>query len=132
MGKVGNSVHIFPNMSIGLGLTFALIYRARPHGSDPNKCIFEGYVIERFPDGKEPKTAWVHAEPTDTTKWPPVLTQDFANMREVQKGMRSRGFRGALPNPLQEETVTNIHRNLAKFMDGAGAPHRYKGPNPFK
>ena len=42
-------------------------------------------------------------------------------MSEVQKGMKSRGFRGTLPNPHQEQKVTNFHRNLADYM-GRGAP----------
>jgi hypothetical protein len=50
-----------------------------------------------------------------------VLAQDFANMKWVHKGMKSRGFRGALPNPHQEQKIINMHRNLAEFM-GTGAP----------
>jgi hypothetical protein len=46
-------------------------------------------------------------------------------MPEVQRGMRCRGYRGALPNPKQEQPVSNLHRNLAKYM-GSGAPHPYK------
>jgi hypothetical protein len=61
----------------------------------PHKCIFESYAIERFPEGQEPKTNWVYAEPTGE-KWGSVLAQDFSNMAAVQKGMRSRGFRGPL------------------------------------
>ena len=60
-------------------------------------------------------------------KWGVVLAQDFSNMAAVQKGMRSRGFRGTLPNPHQERKVTNFHRNLAKYM-GTGAPRRLKVP----
>ncbi len=121
MARAGNSCHIFPNLAIGHGLTFFLCYRARPHRRDPNKCIFEAYVIERFPEGGEPKTAWEHVDASDEAKWRLVLTQDFQNMGEVQKGMRSRGFRGALPNPKQEQPVSNFHRSLAQFM-GTGAP----------
>ena len=84
------------------------------------KCIFESYALERFPEGQEPKTEWVYAEPT-AEKWGSVLAQDFSNMSEVQKGMKSRGFRGTLPNPHQERKVTNFHRNLADYM-GRGAP----------
>src|ERR1700678_2831247 len=73
------------------GITFALCYRARPYGGDPHKCIFESYAIERFPEGREPKTNWVYAEPTGE-KWGSVLAQDFSNMAWVQKGMRSRAF----------------------------------------
>ncbi len=124
MAEAGLAWHFFPNMSVLQGVTFALCYRARPYGDDPNKCIFESYAIERYPEGKEPKTEWVYAEPTPE-KWGSVLAQDFSNMSEVQKGMKSRGFRGTLPNPHQERKITNFHRNLAKFM-GTGAPRLLK------
>jgi hypothetical protein len=49
-----------------------------------------------------------------------VLLQDFDNMSEVQKGMRSRGFRGCIPSPQQEQTVANLHRNLARYVGRGG------------
>src|SRR5262249_19110158 len=67
--KCGNSCHMFPNFAMGYGFTFALCYRARPFGLDPNKCVFEAFVIERFPPGQEPTTEWVYAAPTDEAKW---------------------------------------------------------------
>jgi nitrite reductase/ring-hydroxylating ferredoxin subunit len=124
MSDAGLAWHVFPNMSILQGITFALCYRARPYGGDPHKCIFESYAIERFPAGQEPKTNWVYAEPTGE-KWGSVLAQDFSNMAAVQKGMRSRAFSGPQPNPHQERKVTNFHRNLAKYM-GTGAPRVIK------
>ena len=54
--KAGSAWHIFPNLSIGHAITCGLVYRTRPHGYDPDKCIFEASVIERFPEGQEPKT----------------------------------------------------------------------------
>lgn len=122
MSQAGLAWSVFPNMSILQGITFALCYRARPYGDDPNKCIFESFAIERFPAGQEPKTQWKYADPT-AEQWGLVLAQDFSNMAAVQKGMRSRGFRGTLPNPHQERKVTNFHRNLARYM-GIGAPRR--------
>jgi len=122
MADAGLAWSVFPNMSILQGITFALCYRARPYGDDPNKCIFESYAIERYPAGQEPKTEWQYAEPT-AEKWGTVLAQDFSNMAAVQKGMKSRGFRGTLPNPHQERKVTNFHRNLGNYM-GTGAPRR--------
>jgi phenylpropionate dioxygenase-like ring-hydroxylating dioxygenase large terminal subunit len=124
MSDAGLAWHVFPNMSILQGITFALCYRARPYGGDPHKCIFESYAIERFPEGQEPKTNWVYAESTGE-KWGSVLAQDFSNMAAVQKGMRSRAFSGPQPNPHQERKVTNFHRNLAKYM-GTGAPRVIK------
>jgi hypothetical protein len=124
MAEAGLAWSIFPNMGILQGITFALCYRVRPYGDDPDKCIFESYAIERFPEGREPKPEWVYAEPTGE-KWGMVLAQDFSNMAAVQKGMKSRGFTGTLPNPHQERKVTNAHRNLAAFM-GVGSPRRIK------
>ncbi len=119
MAEAGLAWSLFPNQTILQGVTFALCYRVRPYGDDPNKCIFESYAIERFPPGQEPKTEWVQAEPT-AEKWGAVLAQDFSNMSYVQKGMKSRGFRGPLPNPHQERKITNFHRNLANYMGMGG------------
>lgn len=118
--KAGSSWSIFPNLAVGHGIIFSLCYRVRPYSDDPEKCIFESYVIERFPEGKEPKTEWIYAAPDDVDKWRPVLLQDFQNMTEVQKGMKSRAARPMLPNPIQEMKVINFHRNLAKFMGTGG------------
>jgi len=124
MAEAGLAWSVFPNMTILQGITFALCYRVRPYSDDPHKCIFESYAIERYPQGQEPKTEWVYADATKE-KWGLVLSQDFSNMAAVQKGMRCRGFRGALPNPHQERKITNFHRNLARYM-GRAAPRLLK------
>ena len=120
--EAGLAWHMFPNMSVLQGATYALCYRSRPYGDDPNKCIFEAYAIERFPEGEEPKTEWTYGEATEAN-WGPVLMQDFGNMAAVQRGMKSRGFKGTLPNPHQEQKVINFHRNLANWI-GRAAPRR--------
>jgi phenylpropionate dioxygenase-like ring-hydroxylating dioxygenase large terminal subunit len=121
MNESGLAWALFPNQNILHGVTFALGYRVRPWGDDPDRCLFESYALERFPEGEEPQTEWVHAEPT-AENWGSVLAQDFSNMEFVQKGMKSSGFRGPLPNPHQEQKVINLHRNLAAYMEGRGAP----------
>lgn len=120
MSEAGLAWSLFPNQTILQGVTFALCYRTRPYGDDPNKCIFESYALERYPEGEEPETEWVNADPT-AEKWGLVLAQDFSNMEWVQRGMKSRGFRGTLPNPHQERKVTNFHRVLSQYM-GRGYP----------
>ncbi len=122
MAEAGLAWHIFPNFSMIPGPTFALYYRTRPYGNDPDKCIYEAIAIERFPAGEEPATEWTFAEPTEDN-WRMVIAQDFSNMELVQQGLKSRGFRGNLPNPHQERKVSNFHRNLAEYM-GTGAPRR--------
>ena len=122
MAEAGLAWGVFPNQNILHGVTFVLGYRVRPFGDDPNKCFFESYALERYPEDEQPKSEWVHAAPT-AENWGPVLAQDFGNMEFVQKGMKSSGFRGPMPNPHQEQKVINLHRNLATFM-GTGAPRK--------
>lgn len=119
--ETGHDWHIFPNSVVLQGITYALCYRARPNGADPNSCIFETYVIERYGEGEEPKTEWVNVPDPMDPRWPEVLQQDFRNMPYVQRGMKSRGFKGARPNPRQEVPVYNFHKTLAEYM-GSGAP----------
>ena len=121
MAEAGLAWGLWPNQNILHGVTFALCYRVRPYGDDPNKCVFESYALERFPEGEVPQTEWVYAAPT-AENWGAVLEQDFSNMEFVQKGMKSSGFRGTLPNPHQEQKVINLHRNLARMLEGRGAP----------
>lgn len=120
MAAAGLALSIFPNMNLIPGPTFSLYYRVRPYGTDPDKCIYEAVALDRFPPGEEPRTEWVFAE-QDLAAWPHVIAQDISNMVEMQRGLKSRGFRGNLPNPWQERKVTNLHRGLARFM-GTGAP----------
>jgi hypothetical protein len=117
--------HVFPNSVILHGISFILGYRARPNGYDPDSCVFEVYVLERYPEGEEPKPENVYQPDMSEESWRKVLAQDFNNMPEVQKGMKSKGFPGARPNPVQEQAVVNFHRTLAGYM-GSGAPEVLK------
>jgi phenylpropionate dioxygenase-like ring-hydroxylating dioxygenase large terminal subunit len=110
---------IFPNTSILPSPEGAFWYRSRPSGDNPDSCIFDVLSLGRFAPGKEPD--WTHDiyENLDDFKGQnPILEQDFSNMLAVHKGMRSRGFKGARPNPVQENNVYNIHRVLHGFMFG--------------
>lgn len=121
IAETGNDWHIFPNTVFIQGPTFALCYRARPNGYDPESCIFEVYTLERFPEGQEPKPDNVHKQEITEENWRKVLCQDFSNMAEVQRGMKSMGFPGARPHPLEEQPIVNFHRMLARYM-GSGEP----------
>jgi phenylpropionate dioxygenase-like ring-hydroxylating dioxygenase large terminal subunit len=120
VAKSGTSCQVFPNFLIGHAVNNMLCYRARPHGFDPNKCIFEAAVYELFPEGQEPQTEWEFI-PEGDPRWGTVLPQDFSNMHAVQEGMKNGGFRGNIPNPYAERAVASLHRNLARYM-GTGAP----------
>lgn len=121
IAESGNDWHIFPNTVVIHGPTFALCYRARPNGYDPDSCIFECYTLERYPEGGEPRAQNLYKPDLDLESWPKVLLQDFSNMGEVQRGMKSMAFPGARPHPIEEAAVVNFHRTLANYM-GSGSP----------
>lgn len=114
----GTSWQIFPNQQIGHAVNNMLCYQARPFGYNPDKCIFEVAVYQLWPEGEVPETQWQYADPS---AFPHVLLQDFANMSQVQQGMKMAGYAGNIPNPKAEGAVISLHRNLARYM-GTGAP----------
>jgi phenylpropionate dioxygenase-like ring-hydroxylating dioxygenase large terminal subunit len=119
--KCGNVVHIFPNTVVIHGPVFALCYRARPDGIDPNRCIFEVYTLEKYPEGGEPRPENLHKPEITEENWKKVLCQDFSNMEAVQQGLRAKHFPGMLPSPVEERAIINFHGVLASYM-GTGAP----------
>lgn len=99
-----------------------LFYRARPDGDNPDSCFYDICSIARYAPGAEPKLErefyWGADDwKTDTVeRFGLILSQDFANMTEVQKGMKSQAFRGARTNPLQESAISNFHRALREIL----------------
>jgi hypothetical protein len=51
-----------------------------------------------------------------------IVNQDIQNMRAVQKGMKTRGFREARPNPVQEVEILNFHQTLERYVIGQSRP----------
>jgi phenylpropionate dioxygenase-like ring-hydroxylating dioxygenase large terminal subunit len=112
----GTDWHIFPNMVFLQQATNLLGYRSRPNGDDPDTCIFDIYVLERFAPGNEPKVEIEYATDWKSVDWGLILAQDFQNMEEIQQGMKSRGFKGARPNPVQERAISNFHQTLHHYL----------------
>ncbi|MEO8804495.1 MAG: aromatic ring-hydroxylating dioxygenase subunit alpha [Burkholderiaceae bacterium] len=122
MYKAGTDWHVFPNMIFLMSPDGMLFYRARPDGDNPDSCFYDICSIARYAPGTEPKLNREHYWGVDDWKVDTVerfgliLSQDFANMTEVQKGMKSSGFRGARTNPLQETSISNFHRVLREVL----------------
>jgi phenylpropionate dioxygenase-like ring-hydroxylating dioxygenase large terminal subunit len=109
--------HLFPNHIVLPGTMACFVYRARPNGHDPDSAIWDVISLLRYPPGKEPKPEQEWAQDhANEDYWGKILVQDFANFGDVQRGMKSRGFRGARTSPKQEIPVSNFHRALREFM----------------
>jgi nitrite reductase/ring-hydroxylating ferredoxin subunit len=113
----GTDWHIFPNMIFLHYPTTLLGYRVRPDGADPDRCIFDAYSLERYPDGADiPKVDVEYADDWRDVDWGLILSQDFQNMEEVQRGMKVRSFRGARTNPVKERAISNFHEVLNQYI----------------
>jgi phenylpropionate dioxygenase-like ring-hydroxylating dioxygenase large terminal subunit len=133
--RAGTDWHVFPNLVMLMYPDGLLAYRSRPDGDDPDSCIYEIYSLARYAPGTEPplKREYYHRKDEwreDTVgKFGFILSQDFNNMEHVQQGMKSRGFRASRPNPVQETSVSNFHRELLQYLFGDAAP-KMAAPSP--
>lgn len=119
MGRAGADWHVFPNLVYLQTADAAIVYRARPQGDDPDRCVFDIWSLVRYAPGAEPalkREFYPDPAANPVEDFGLVLSQDFQNMGEVQKGMHSIGFTGSRTNPLQESTIVNFHRALYEFI----------------
>jgi phenylpropionate dioxygenase-like ring-hydroxylating dioxygenase large terminal subunit len=111
--------HVFPNhIFLHATIDGVLAYRVRPNGSDTDSCIFDVWSLVRYAPGKEPPLKREFYTDWRQVNWGRVLTQDFQNLSEVQKGMKSRAFAGSRTNPVQEQPVSNFHRTIRQYLAG--------------
>lgn len=111
--------HVFPNLVyLHSSVDGVLCYRARPNGRDPDTCLFDVWSLVRYAPGDEPALERESYTDYRDANWGRVLDQDFTNLIEVQRGMKSRAFRGSLTNPVQEQAVSNFHRALDEMVSG--------------
>jgi phenylpropionate dioxygenase-like ring-hydroxylating dioxygenase large terminal subunit len=122
MAKAGYDWHMFPNFIFLTGMDAGIFYRIRPNGDDIESCIFDVWSLARYVPGGEPKIEHeVYERWQDCDSLGLILTQDFMNMEQVHRGMKSSGFSAARTNPLQESPMVNFHRALRRYL-GLGQP----------
>jgi len=97
--------------------TNCLGYRARPDGDDPDSCIFEVYQLERMPEQDIRKVENIRNDDIhDSAFWGEILLQDFQQMADTHRGMKSSGYRGPRLNPRQEAALANFHRVYHEYL----------------
>lgn len=117
--------NLFPNAVLFGGYGSPLAYRSRPDGDDPNRSIFEVWLLLPYPDGaaKPPSAATRvlnegerFADVPELSYYGPILDQDADMMHRVQHGLRSsRKGRITLAN-YQEIRIRHMRRTLADYM----------------
>lgn len=115
--------HVFPNTIYLHGFIDGVLwYRSRPNGKDPESCIFDIWSLQRYGEGKAPPLEREFYPDWRQGDLPLILRQDFANVGEIQKGLKSRGFAGLRTNPVQERAISHFHRVLREFLRDAPVP----------
>ena len=126
---------IFPNVQIGLHPEGAFLMRFMPHPTDPEKFFYDTMTLVHpvddpdysvpgwmgLPEGTD--TSGDFRPDTEYTKIgePPnlgqVLDQDSELLPVVQKGIRSKGFDGAVWGE-QEQRLRHFHTELERYLSG--------------
>ena len=130
--------NVFPNSILVLQPEEFWILRSRPHATDPNKCYWDKFTSRMPPDQDIQDSAnlsfnlnheplpqdWQRPEHDEFTQDQIIagektmtitIDQDIHFIRDVQKGMHSRGFDAAWLND-DEERVQHFHNWLDYFM----------------
>ena len=118
LGMWGGEVFIFPNFMILPQSGNAMMYRARPFGTDPDRCIFEIFSTKTYPAAVKPPRAVVQ-EVTNTGDPEQVLLiprQDLGNIPRMQKGLHSRSMRQTWLAANQEKIILNMHQELDRYL----------------
>ena len=107
---------VFPNLVMLVSLANCFMYRARPHGDDPDSCIFDMWALRLFPPSSGAPELVRDFAPHDDEGWGVIPSQDFANMGEVQAGLHSWGCDGLRLSTRQEMNLLNMQRELDRYV----------------
>lgn len=113
---------IFPNVSLNVHADDVMMFRMRPHATDPNKMLYDIWMFDLVPDGapRPERVRHQHFRHGDRTIGQ-VLDQDAFNLPTVQKGMHSDAFPGLWIGE-QELRIRAFHKALGDYLypDGQG------------
>jgi phenylpropionate dioxygenase-like ring-hydroxylating dioxygenase large terminal subunit len=119
---------VFPNIEIWAGYLANIVYRARPLGNDPDRCIFEIMVLQRVPEGQDiPAGVPIHyladderfSDAEELGILGKVFDQDLDNLPHVQQGMKTaaqNGAGGLILGDYQESRIKQLHRMLEHYI----------------
>lgn len=120
---------LFPNLTLTMSPEQCQILRTEPHPTDPEKCVFQHWVLVppvagmtevETPIGTVPlrhDAVHRHSVYGDGVSLGYVADQDLSIGTSQQQGLNSRGFKGCLL-PLQEKRVQRFHELLNDMVRG--------------
>ena len=114
----GGEIFIFPNLMILPQAGNVMIYRARPDGFNPDRCIFEILSTKTYPAATKPARAQVQnvTDLRDPEQLRLIPRQDLGNIPRMQKGLHSRGLKHIWIASCQEKIILNMHQELDRYL----------------
>lgn len=113
---------IFPNISLNVHADDVMMFRQRPHPSDPDKMLYDIWMLELVPEGEKwpERPQHQHFRHGDKSIGQ-VLDQDAFNLPYVQAGMKSAAFEGLWIGE-QEVRIRHFHKTLGDYLYGNNGP----------
>ena len=107
---------IFPNVTLNTHADDLMLFRQRPHPTDPDKMFYDIWMFELLDGGGEPPRRPKH----QIIKYGDksiglVLDQDAFNLPNVQKGMHSSAFEGLWLGE-QELRIRHFHKVIDDYL----------------
>jgi phenylpropionate dioxygenase-like ring-hydroxylating dioxygenase large terminal subunit len=117
---------IFPNITLNTHADDLMLFRHRPHPTDPNRMYFDVWTFELLPESErdEPRRRPRHRffRPGEKTLGK-VVDQDASNLPRVQRGMNSAAYKGLWLSE-QEVRIRHFHKVVSDYIYGP----KGKGP----
>jgi phenylpropionate dioxygenase-like ring-hydroxylating dioxygenase large terminal subunit len=111
---------IFPNVTLNTHADDLMLFRQRPHPTDPDRMYYDIWTFELVPDGADWPERPLHQHFRHGEKSIGlVLDQDAQNLPGVQQGMHSAGFPG-LWLGAQELRIRHFHKVIDDYLYGPG------------
>lgn len=116
---------VFPNFQVWAGYFGNIVYRFIPDGDDHEHCIFDVYLLGRYPkDGACPPAAPLHRLADDETfdKAPEigalgdVFEEDMRNLPHMMKGLKASKSGKVRLASYQESRIRHHHLTLDKYL----------------
>jgi hypothetical protein len=118
LGMWGGEVFIFPNVMILPQGGNAMMYRVRPDGNDPDRCVFEIFSTKSYPAAVQPPRATVQrvTDLQDPEQVRLIPRQDLGNIPRIQKGLHASAMHRTWLASHHEKIILNMHQELDRYL----------------
>jgi phenylpropionate dioxygenase-like ring-hydroxylating dioxygenase large terminal subunit len=111
---------IFPNVTLNVYGETMLLFRSRPHPSDPNKMLYDLMNFAHLPPEQPHQLPEHQTYKHGQISLGLVLDQDAYNLPRVQEGMNSMAYDGLILGD-QELRIKHFHATLMDYVDPDGS-----------